>query len=279
MIKKIFFSLLKSFTIAIIISLIGYNLYSPLKKDPIYQVEILIEPNPLLITFGKDTSSFSKLKYMNDSSNSYEVLKFLEKYVKSLHKYQTIGACSLKKINGRVPYSLTKSNQYYELINLKLLGNEETLKKCDQDIRGRIKNLFDEKKMIMISDYNEIQLYNSRYEIKKKSMDMLLSMRLFEEKISDMTKIKDIYENLNESYLDYYNFLNEHQKTMLKKYQHINSLDSEITLHEDGGLIINYFFTPLIIILNLFLIILISTIDLIYFKKIKLNKIYNFLFR
>jgi hypothetical protein len=249
MIKKIFFSLLKSFTIAIIISLIGYNLYSPLKKDPIYQVEILIEPNPLLITFGKDTSSFSKLKYMNDSSNSYEVLKFLEKYVKSLHKYQTIGACSLKKINGRVPYSLTKSNQYYELINLKLLGNEESLKKCQQDINNRIKNLFDKKKMIMMSEYNEISFYETQYKIEKNSKDAIISMRLFDQSgqsgNSNQAMLQEIYDNLVKSYSDYYKVINGYTKKNNTRLSFVIETSFEINLYEDNPILLKEFFNSI----------------------------------
>ena len=282
MIKKIFFSLLKSFTIVIIISLIGYNLYSPLKKDSIYQLEMNIEPNPMVIKFGTDTDTFSKLIFVEDPTNTYEILKFFENYVNSLHKFETIGQCSVKKIDGRIPYTLIQEEQYYKIINFKLLGDEESLKKCDEDIRNRINNLFEEKKNTIMNDYNEIQLYNSRYETKRKSMDMIISMGLFREnKLSDtQTKIlQDIYENLNTTYRDYYTVLNDYSKKILKNYTNINNLNSEIKIHEKEQFILNYFYTPSIIILNLFLIILISAIELIYFKKVNLKKIYNFLFK
>lgn len=282
MIKKIFFSLLKSFTIVIIISLIGYNLYSPLKKDSIYQLEMNIEPNPMVIKFGTDTDSFSKLIFVEDPTNTYEILKFFENYVNSLHKFETIGQCSVKKIDGRIPYTLIQEEKYYKIINFKLLGDEESLKKCDEDIRNRINNLFEEKKNIIMNDYNEIQLYNSRYETKRKSMDMIISMGLFQEnKLSDtQTEIlQDIYENLNTTYKDYYTVLNDYSKKILKNYTNINNLNSEIKIHEKEQFILNYFYTPSIIILNLFLIILISAIELIYFKKVNLKKIYNFLFK
>ena len=282
MIKKIFFSLLKSFTIVIIISLIGYNLYSPLKKDSIYQLEMNIEPNPMVSKFGTDTDSFSKLIFVEDPTNTYEILKFFENYVNSLHKFETIGQCSVKKIDGRIPYTLIQEEKYYKIINFKLLGDEESLKKCDEDIRNRINNLFEEKKNIIMNDYNEIQLYNSRYETKRKSMDMIISMGLFQEnKLSDtQTEIlQDIYENLNTTYKDYYTVLNDYSKKILKNYTNINNLNSEIKIHEKEQFILNYFYTPSIIILNLFLIILISAIELIYFKKVNLKKIYNFLFK
>ena len=282
MIKKIFFSLLKSFTIVIIISLIGYNLYSPLKKDSIYQLEMNIEPNPMVIKFGTDTDSFSKLIFVEDPTNTYEILKFFENYVNSLHKFETIGQCSVKKIDGRIPYTLIQEEKYYKIINFKLLGDEESLKKCDEDIRNRINNLFEEKKNIIMNDYNEIQLYNSRYETKRKSMDMIISMGLFQEnKLSDtQTEIlQDIYENLNTTYKDYYTVLNDYSKKILTNYTNINNLNSEIKIHEKEQFILNYFYTPSIIILNLFLIILISAIELIYFKKVNLKKIYNFLFK
>tara|TARA_Y100000389_G_C17453588_1_gene516481 strand:- start:1468 stop:2310 length:843 start_codon:yes stop_codon:yes gene_type:complete len=279
MIKKIFFSLLKSFTIAIIISLIGYNLYSPLTKDSIYQLEMNIEPNTQVVNFGTDVDNFSKLVFLYDAVNSYEILKLLENYVKVLHKYETIGNCDVKKIDGRIPYLLTQENKYYELINFKLLGNQQTLENCNQDIRNRIKKVFNEKKDVMISNYNEIQVYNSRYQTKQKSMDMIIAMGMFGKKqTTDSELLQDIYENLTSSYSDYYTVLNDYSKKVLKNYQHVNSLNSEITLYKDEKVLINFFFSPLIVILNLFAIILITIIDLVYFKKINLKKLNNFFF-
>ena len=89
---------------------------------------------------------------------------------------------------------------------------------------------------------------------------------------------QDIYENLTSSYSDYYTVLNDYSKKVLKNYQHVNSLNSEITLYKDEKVLINFFFSPLIVILNLFAIILITIIDLVYFKKINLKKLNNFFF-
>lgn len=281
-VKKIFGSLLKSFTITIIISLIGYNLYSPVTKDPIYQLEIKIEPNPLVITFGRDSIAVSNLRYEKDNSNNYEVLKFLKGYVNELHKFQSIGNCSIKKIKGRVPYTLTQQEQFYQLIDFKLLGSRESLKKCQQDINNRIKNLFDKKKMIMMSKYNEISFYDTQYKIEKNSKDAIISMRLFDQSgqsgNSNQAMLQEIYDNLVKSYSDYYKVINGYTKKIIQDYQFIVETSFEINLYEDNPILLKEFLTPLVIFLNLFLIILISLIDLIYFKKVNLKKIYKFLF-
>ena len=118
MIKTIFFSIFRSTIFSIIISLIAYNIYSPLKKDPIYKLEMVFEPNEKILFINPDNPT--KIEFKIDGQNDYFVLKEIEKLVLGVHEYGSIGQCKLEKIKSRVPYTLTKESKYYANIKLKL---------------------------------------------------------------------------------------------------------------------------------------------------------------
>ena len=282
MIKTIFFSLFRSAILSIIISLIAYNIYSPLKKNPIYNLEMNFEPNQKILIINSDNPT--KIEYKDDGQNDYFTIKILENLLLRLHENGSVGQCTLKKIDGRIPYTLTRENKYIANINLSLSGyNVSALEKCSIEIKKRINDFYEERKNILLDQFNELQSYNMQYTAEQNSLTILLQMGMFAP--SDLLKYQDenftqdrkeIFDQITENFLKYQLALDKQARERISKYSFIENSKVKIYIDED---IKFQKLSPIIILINFFLIATFTFIDLIFIKKIKFKKILNGIFK
>lgn len=281
MIKTIFFSLFRSAILSIIISLIAYNIYSPLKKNPIYNLEMNFEPNQKILIINSDNPT--KIDYKEDGQNDYFTIKILENLLLKLHENGSVGQCTLKKIDGRIPYTLTKENKYIANINLSLTGyNVSALEKCSIEIKKRINDFYEERKNILLDQFNELQSYNMQYTAEKNSLSILLQMGMFapsnlQYQDENFTQDrKEIFDQITENFLKYQLALDKQARERISKYSFIEESKVKIYIDED---IKFQKLSPIIILINFFLIATFTFIDLIFIKKIKFKKILNGIFK
>ena len=282
MIKTIFFSLFRSAILSIIISLIAYNIYSPLKKDPIYKLEMNFEPNEKILIINPDNPT--KIEYKIDGQNDYFTIKTLENLLLALHENGSVGQCILKKIKGRIPYTLTKESKYFANIKLSLIGyNVPALEKCSIEVKKRIDDFYEERRSILLNQFNELQSYNMKYLAETNSLKILLQMGMFAP--SNLLKNQDenidqdrkmIFDQITKNFLKYQLALDKQARERISKYSFIRSSKVEIDIDEE---IKFQKLSPIIILINFFLIAIFTFIDLIFIKKIKFKKILNRFFK
>ncbi len=282
MVKIVFFSTIKATIFSIIITLIAYNIYSPLKKDPIYKLEMVFEPNEKILIINPDNPT--KIEFKFDGQNDYFILKEIEKLVLGVHEYGSIGQCKLEKIKSRIPYTLTKESKYYSNIRLKLLSrNKSNLEKCVIEVNNRINNFFEERREILLKEFNELQSYNMKYLAETHALETLLQMGMFtlpnttnKQDVDLNQDRKKIFDQISNNFLNYRLTLDKQARDRIAKFMFIRHSKVDISIDDKNNL---NKLPPFMILTCFFLIVMFTLIDLIFIKKIKLKRILKNLFR
>lgn len=281
MVKLVFFSTIKATVFSIIITLIAYNIYSPLKKNPTYKLKLSVEPNNRIIVINSDNPT--NLKAIHSDQNSEIVINQIEKIVFGLHEHGNVGECNIKKTKGRIPYKLTTNNDLYELINFELKSDTRaSLVNCETEIKKRLDEFFEITRDEILSEYNEIQKYSMQYRSDTHTLKILTELPFFFNNIIiDTNKkdninlnVKELFDKINENFIKYQLALDEKAKERINEYAFIKSMRSKVikVAAETTK------FSPFLILLNIFLIFVFLIVDLFFFKKLKIKKLLKVLF-
>ena len=243
---------------------------------------MVFEPNEKILFINPDNPT--KIEFKIDGQNDYFVLKEIEKLVLGVHEYGSIGQCKLEKIKSRVPYTLTKESKYYANIKLKLLSkNKSNLEKCIIEVNNRVNNFFEERRAILLKEFNELQSYNMKYLAETHALETLLQMGMFtlpntttNQDVNLNQDRKKIFDQISNNFLNYQLTLDKQARDRIAKHMFIKNSKVDISIDDENSF---NKLSPFMILTCFFLIVIFTLIDLIFIKKIKLKRILNKLFR